>query len=116
MAKKRRSAKPRPRRGGAGAPSIQFVDLVDEIRRLRESIERLNETLRARTAFEASLAPGQLDAAERTVAFTERIVGPSLKERFPFGVWQSNDAQQRWHLDFNDRGCEWIERSASGSV
>ena len=116
MAKKRRSAKARPRRGREGAPSIQFVDLVDEIRRLRESIERLNETLRARTAFEASLAPGRLEAAERAIAFPARLLGPSLKERFPFGAWQSHDAQQRWHLDFNDKGCEWIERSASGSV
>jgi hypothetical protein len=40
----------------------------------------------------------------------------SFRDLFPFGVWQSNDTQQRWLLDFNENGCIWTERSSSGAT
>ncbi|HTV01481.1 MAG TPA: pesticin C-terminus-like muramidase [Luteitalea sp.] len=90
-----------------------FDALVSELASLRRAVERLTATLGAARGIDARLDDATITAGRRAAA---RAAGPSVADRFPFGVWQSNDAAQRWRLDFNDNGCEWTERAPSGAT
>jgi len=91
-------------------------DLVLALKHLASSIDRFAAVIRPsdptyQLAALTSIAP--LTALELAEHLFE-AVGP--KDLFPFGVWESNEGHQRWHLDFNDNGCVWAERAPSGAT
>ncbi len=116
----------RSRRKRSPRASSAANELLIAIADLRASVDALNRTLH--TALEAvesrrSGSDGLGVTTDRWFATEKRldlaatvVAGISLKDRFPVGVWLSSDAQQRWHLDFNDNGCEWTERAANGTL
>jgi hypothetical protein len=105
-----KAARTRVRRKAKRAPDLQV--LASELASLRQAIERLTEALvSARHDSLADVGMSVLAAADVVPA-----AGLGFAERFPFGVWQSHDTLQRWHLDFNDNGCQWTERAADGTT
>jgi len=82
------------------------------IEHLRTAIDRLSDLLEEAASNARALATAG-PAPERDARALARL---TPKQRFPFGVWRSTDAVQRFTLDFSDNGCAWIERNTSGDI